>query len=610
METERPFLKRSYRLLILLLLAFFAFGFHLVNLDFASYDLDEAVHVWHAQKSYGEVIAQASNDPNPPIYNLIISAWVKQFGVSEFSTRLFSVLMGVFGTVIMYLVATRNFGLFVGVLAALLYTLSPIQFRFTHLARPYAMLMVTVLLSYGFMFECIRRQNGWKLFAYFITTSLMIYVHPTSVFNIPAQMLIVFIRKRKNLKAVLPLLALSVLSVASFLIWVFSIPYFERNEAMWFDAPDLKAISYVIGVFYASPWLIAVQGVLLLYFIQKYLVGSSKRGLDMAGIAIWCIVPLALSIGFSHFVKPVFQDKYILSVQPAIIMLLAVSINQLAKPLLKTLLGAVCVLLLLANADFTRDSEGDWKGAVEYVRPLHNDSSLILIDPWYELQTFAFYFDREAYENPYATSKHMGEEGVFTSWENVYDVQNAEPYCKVLHILQAHQGHVTPVVSKEVLDTVATLGALKTFSGVAVRSYVFGVSLDTMEVLTDGFETQNGGVLKVTHNEEFADVNNYTLSTANPDRILKITGALDVVAGNELSGVNFVITVEREDGSAIIYESINAEGELRKKKQGGKRLEFSVSAIGFDKTSVVKTYLWNSKRAHFEVDNFQLILEN
>ena len=610
MVIERPFLERKFRLLIPFLLAFFALGFHLINLDYASYDLDEAVHVWHAQKSYREVVEQASNDPNPPIYNLIISAWVKQFGVSEFSTRFFSVLMGVFGTVIMYLLAKRNFGLFAGVLSALLYTLSPIQFRFTHLARPYAMLMVTVLLSYGFMFESIRKQSGLKLLAYFIASSLMIYVHPTSVFNIPVQMLIIAFHKRKNLKDAIPLLALSVLSVASFLIWVTSIPYFERGEEMWFDAPDMKAISYVIGVFYATPWLMVIQALLLGYFIRKVSVESSTRKSGLFTLVIWCLVPFVVSIGFSHFIKPVFQDKYILSVQPAIVMLLAVSISQLAKPLVKISLAVGCVIMLLANADFTRDSEGDWKRAVEYVRPLQNDSSLILIDPWYELQTFAYYFDREAYENPHITSKILEQKGVFTSWEDVYDVENGKSRCKVLHILQAHEGHVTPVVTKETLDNVATLSALKTFFGVAIRSYVFGVSLDTLEVLTDSFEIQKTGVLKVTDNQEFADVKNYVLRNADTNRILKITGALDIISGNELSGVNFVITVERQDGSVIVYESINAEGELRKKKNDDKRLAFSVSAIGFDNKSVVKIYLWNSKRANFEVDNFELILEN
>ena len=70
---------------------------HKYNLDFASYDLDEAVHIWHAQKDYSEVIEQASHDPNPPVYNLVLSTWIKAFGVTEFSTRFLSVLFGALG---------------------------------------------------------------------------------------------------------------------------------------------------------------------------------------------------------------------------------------------------------------------------------------------------------------------------------------------------------------------------------------------------------------------------------------------------------------------------------------------------------------------------------
>jgi hypothetical protein len=235
---------------------------------------------------------------------------------------------------------------------------------------------------------------------------------------------------------------------------------------------------------------------------------------------------------------------------------------------------------------------------------------LILIDPWYELQTFAYYFDREAYEDPYGMSGRLAGKGVFTSWEDIYDEDNAESRCEVLHVLQAHQGHVIPVVDKEILDSTATLSGFKTFSGIQVKSYAFGVTLDTLEVLTDDFSTKEGGLLRITDNEEFADINTHVLSRANTDHILKVTGALDVVSGDDLSGVNFVITVERKDGSVVVYESINAEGQLRKKKNGDNRLEFSVSALGFDQQSVVKTYLWNSKKTDFTVDNFQLILEN
>ena len=460
--------------LILIGLVVLSLGFHSYNLEFASYDLDEAVHIWHAQRTYAEVVEQSSHDPNPPIYNLILSVWVKTFGVSEFATRFFSVLMGALGVGLMFLVASRNFGLTVGVMAALFYCFSPIQFRFTHLARPYSMLMVTVLLSYGLLLECLRKPTSLKLFLYYLATTLMIYVHPTSVFNIPAQGLIALLVHYKEPKVLGKLILPLVGSVLSFGIWVMAIPYFERDDAMWFGPPDLDAVWYVINVFYGNVYLIIGQlfllGAIVYHLTERKTELNSKY---IAAIAVWMVIPFVISIAFSHVVKPVFQDKYILSVQPAFMLMLAVCIASISKEWMRGAAFGAVVVVLCMSVNTKQQAEGDWRKAVTYLDSRHSTSSMIFIDPWYEFRTFSYYFDRHAYEVPDSTVKLIVEKGATFAWHDIYNSETGLAKVDKVHIIRAHADVNEPAVNQQLLDSVATLVEAQDFVGINVRTYEF-----------------------------------------------------------------------------------------------------------------------------------------
>ncbi|MCF8463245.1 MAG: glycosyltransferase family 39 protein [Flavobacteriales bacterium] len=595
--------------IILFLLVLLSLAFHCYHLEYASYELDEAVHIWHAQKPYAEVVEQASNDPNPPIYNLIISAWVKTFGVGEFSTRFFSVLMGVLAIVAMFFVASRNFGLTVGIIAALFLCFSPVQFRFTHLARPYSLLMLTVILSYGAMFEAMKKPKGWRLILYYLCSTLMIYVHPTSVFNIPAQGFIALRNFRKDYKTILKFALVMVVSVATFGIWMMAIPYFERDDAMWFGPPAWDQIYHVIRVFYGGIGLVILQlGVLVVIGVTA--IGNRKEGSNTQwlDLILWLLIPALTSIAFSYLIKPIFQDKYILSVQPAAMLLLAASIYQTGKWLRMPLYIAAFALVVW-SIDLNPKSEDDWKSSVEYVMPKLDKNSAVLIDPWYEFRTFAFYFDREAYELPDSTYKILVSKRVYTAWEDVYDVANNRPKTDVVFVMSGHVGYITPIVSSATLDSLATLTGLKHFPGVTIRTYSFSSSLDTLAFEKLDFSSEKGGVKQVGKEDEFPAGIVVSLSNANSERLAQINASVDIASGEDLDGLDFVVTVEKSNQPFLLYQSVNVKKELEKSKNG-RTIVVSSAVEGFDKECVVKVYIWNSKRINLEIDNLQVTIKN
>jgi hypothetical protein len=582
--------------------------FHSYHLGYASYDLDEAVHIWYAQGSFSQVIEQSSNDPNPPIYNLIISTWVKVFGVTESSVRFFSVLMGALGVALMFLIASRNFGMAVGIMAALFYCLSPIQFRFTHLARPYSMLMVTVLLSYGALLECLKDPNLRKLFWYYLATTLMIYVHPTSIFNLPAQGIIVVFFHYDKIKTIIRLALPMIAAVATFGVWMLVIPYFERNDTMWFGPPTWEDIWYVIKVFYGNGWLIVIQlVVLVLFFLRIKRQKEKSMMLNAILLAVWIIVPFMISVCFSHLVKPVFQDKYILSVQPAVMLLLALTLDGIGSWKLRNAGVLVALILLISSLNTKPHPEGDWRSAVAFVNSIQSDNSAVLIDPWYEYRTFCYYFDRHAYQVPDSTIKILASKRAFTSWDDVYDEHNQVPKVDVVHLVFAHQGFVEPEVSMERVESIAGLIGVKEFIGIKVMSYQFGKTYTLADSIGLNSIEGNEGPILVDSKNEFPATVSSTLNKNQDSKVIKVLASVKIRSSGDLEGVQFVATVERPDAPMVEYRSI--ELQTREAKDGLIEITEQITVSNYQSDWFVKAYVWNVGKKEFQIEDLNLVVQ-
>jgi len=471
---------KSQQLLTGIFLLAIALLVHTYNLDYSSLSLDETVHVWYAQMPYHDVIERAANDPNPPVFNVLISFWVKRFGVTEWALRFFSVLMGVLSVLAMYLIGLRNFGYRVGAMAALLFCFSPMLFRFTHLVRPYTLLMVTVILSYGFLFDYLRSPSKWKLFLYYITTTLMIYVHPTSIFNLPAQVTIALLGNYQNVKRAWPLLLTIVLAALSFGAYYLTIPYFEKEVEMWFDPPNWEDMWYVINVFYGKWYVMAIQlALLLLLLIPSIRKRWLEHRIHFAMIVAWIVFPLSISYVFSYLIEPVFQDKYVLSSLPGMLLLLAISIDVIIPRYWKLIPLILALVVSGLSIDFTPYTEGDWRNAVAIIRSELDERTAVYINPWYEFTSFMYYYDIDAYKDPEMTQKTMVQNRILWVWHDVVSPESDHANYDRLLLVSAHEGYAEPNFNLDSLKQHSNLIQASKFNGVNVQLFELNPPLNS-----------------------------------------------------------------------------------------------------------------------------------
>jgi hypothetical protein len=129
-----------------------AFVLRVIRLDEPVLRWDEGWSIAHATLPWDELLRIAGEDWHPPLYTLLLKAWL-WLGKSVYQVRYLSVLLGVLGVPLAGLVAWRWSGrAAVAVLSALFAAAWPLLVYYGQVTRMYPLVVVAVLLAaYGLL---------------------------------------------------------------------------------------------------------------------------------------------------------------------------------------------------------------------------------------------------------------------------------------------------------------------------------------------------------------------------------------------------------------------------------------------------------------------------
>lgn len=372
-----------------------AFGFllRLINLN-QSLWFDEGINVFYARELplWDYLTVYMLGDFHPPLWFFLLWISGHLLSFSEVFVRLPAVILGVLTIFVTYLIG-REHSKKAGFLAALLLAIAPLHIYYSQEARPYALSVFSVTLSYYVLIKYLDKKRG-SLF-YGLSLALILYSEYVAYFAIFAQALYTLFYKRSQIKN---FLTASAIGLILFCPWLLIFP--KQLQLGTQTAAVITGWREVVGGAslgnFALLWIKIligrisfnsnlVYGLVLLAVSFPYaaLLFKNIKSLKKDVLFLsWLIIPVVISLTFSLII-PVFSYFRLIFILPAFYLLSAVWICRLSKRFFWILLIIIVLsnlifsLSYLFNPKFQRE---DWRGGVEFIKNNKDDQTLIMFE--------------------------------------------------------------------------------------------------------------------------------------------------------------------------------------------------------------------------------------
>jgi mannosyltransferase len=377
-----------------------------------SFWVDEISTINRAQIHYGNLEAALRNVPPAkfwiPFSTIATSVTLNMLGVSEWSARLVSTIIGILFVPILYFSTKRLYSPSVGLLAALFLAISPGHIYWSQNARFYTSLMVFSYFALFTFFYGVERKKSVYFFYSFLFLYIAMSERLVALLLVPVLGVYLLLlettsfgeslkfQKRKLAPILLPGIAFGLFEIysfvttgSSFLIDVVDNFTGDLNQSLYSPHVLLyMIITYQIGI------PISYLG----FFGGLYLLTQRSRR-DLF-IFLSAVVPVVLLVMISPVAAA--TERYIFFTLPFWLILSAVALkemylqaNNYAKLLPLGVAGLVITSFFSANFLYYKVQHGnrhDWKKAFVIIQEYQHDDDLVVTN---ESKIADYYLDDE-----------------------------------------------------------------------------------------------------------------------------------------------------------------------------------------------------------------------
>lgn len=409
-------------------------AFRLPHTDYASIYLDEGQTMFQVKRDINLIIEEyVKKQQNAPLYFILAHFWVKMVGLSVFTVRLLSVIFMAFAGGMVFLLARKSISTSFAFGVSLLFFGVNDFMNFAHEARGYALIAFLAVSSFYVLFSLlISPSKKWAMLLVVLNLSLL-FTHYLTIYIVPTQFLIVvfWLIISKNKSSFWHYIISQLATGLLFLPWlgvVFSVMP-EKGE-FWIPEPSWAILKnnyyYLVNGKLKTHWAFGILAVSFVIWLAKSATINKKVKLAGFMFLLWAFLPV-LANYFIGFYIPVFLAKYTFYASFGFLLLFSLALFQLwNNGYFKTLLFAYCAFLSFKSLNFSASKGENWKGAIDFVKTIENDSNTIFfIQRSYVYKAFYVYYDIELFrtsEKPFAEGE---KDGIFFK-ERVEDITKLE----------------------------------------------------------------------------------------------------------------------------------------------------------------------------------------
>lgn len=345
-----------------------------------------------------------SLETTPPTYYTVLLGWMHLFGTSEAAMRSLSLVASVATIPMVYLIGRELAGVSCGLLAALLFALSPMQIYFAQEARAYALMLLPIAVALLAMAGLLRDpRNGRHFVLYIIGASAAVYTHSTSILLIAAFNLAFLLTLVGNSTAK-PRAGLRRWIAANVIIALLCVPEalaivheVRANRLSWMNALTARDIAFSAGVLIFGPATYSGRLSIILGFIFFIILSFGTLAVrpDRRAIMILIIVPVIdfALILLAGIRQPILVPRLLCWMWLPLSVLL--SYLLLRRSWMRSALGIATTLVLVTGLAFQFGQgavqKEPWKLLLARLKPQLEQVDIVVTGPWTQPMGLLYY---------------------------------------------------------------------------------------------------------------------------------------------------------------------------------------------------------------------------
>ena len=347
-----------------------------------------------------EAIPLTARDFNPPLYYLLLAAWMSVAGTSELALRSLSLLFFVATVWVAwrYLrdcldVPHSRAGVYI-----LLIGVNPFLLYYAVEARMYSMLAFFAAASF-YTFQTRRTA------LYVVSTVAGLYTHYFMVF-VPLVQLVPMLVESQPWTALRRRIVVIAIPLVLFAPWLLTSLSMRTEVAFWADPPGWRFGIHVLTSIFTGHdptygfldrterWLFVLGLVpaALLGLRALHPTDSTRFG-SILTIALWGLLPPLVVFAIS-MVKPVFVPRYLIFCTLGLLLFFVAGLERV-RPMVRTVVVAVLFALSLGYqvAQAHRHTKGDYRGTITAIERQAQADDVLYVSNQLDFFPALYYFD-------------------------------------------------------------------------------------------------------------------------------------------------------------------------------------------------------------------------
>lgn len=471
------------------------------NLSEAPYYLDEATSIFMAQKPFAEIIKESLSYPHPPLYTLILSGWIKIGGISELGTRLLSVLFSVLTIPLLFRLGKKFFNIQTALFVLIIFTASNQHMYYSHETRSYTLVCFLTVLSFYLYFKILQNRKIKTLFIYFLTNTILIYIHIIPLLVLFVQFIGSLFYFRTNRKTVYLIVLAQFFSVVLLGIWILNNNWIGGGETVWLPKPNLDSVYMLFRAYFNTnlALFIGLFAVLLLILRRNKTI-DKKRFLILI---FWGILPILMVFIGSHVYNPRFIPKYMLFATPGLYFIIAYIISSLRFHYLVRI-GLILAIFIesMIHINLNPYKGEDWHDAANYIKKTKKQEELLIVCADYQYVPFSFYYNRDAFRDYKNTNKILAQDNIyFTKTSYIFEIIDESQYNNTF-LLLSHDKIADPdgTTFNYLAERYHLIEEIYEFEGIKIFSFNTSKSIKKAKLFFD-FENHSKYHVSITDSE-------------------------------------------------------------------------------------------------------------